>query len=94
MAKTTKVKPATTATPAAPSAFEVTIKIEAAYASMSKGIVYPAQTVTIIADAKDEVTATNKALRSFGLFHRNDVKFSTTVKASKAPRVAAYNPSK
>jgi hypothetical protein len=74
--------------------FEVSITIESAFNAMSKGIIYGAQTLQIFATAKDEVTAKNKALRSFGLFHRNDVKYSVSAKPAKAPRAAAYAPSK
>lgn len=96
--KATTKKTATTAAPKTAKAevptFEVTITIESAFSAMSKGIIYGAQTLQIFAQAKDEVTAKNKALRSFGLFHRNDVKYSVSAKPAKAPRVAAYNPSK
>ena len=100
MAKaTSKKNTAKTSTPktvakAEQPTFKVTIHIEAAMSSSIKGVVYPAQEITIFSTAKDEVSAKLKAVRSFGIGRRTDVKYTVKATPSKAPKVAAYNPSK
>lgn len=92
-----KATPAVAKTPAVKAeqpTFEVTITVESPMSSSIKGVVYAAQTITIFSQAKDEVTAKNKAVRSFGIGQRTDVKYTVSAKPGKAPRVAAYAPSK
>jgi len=73
--------------------FEVTITVEKPFSSMIKGVVYQPAAFTIVAQARDEIAAQNKALRSFGIAHRLDVQHTVEVKPiDKAPRTKAYQP--
>ena len=88
-------KPAAKAAPKSKvSSFEVTITINKAFSAMTKGIVYGAQTIVSIATARDEQSAVNKSLRSFGLLARRDVDYNVASRPVGTPNVAAYNPSK
>jgi len=73
--------------------FEVKIKIHAPFASTIKGVVYGEQTITTITTAKNEQSAINKTLRSFGIKHRSDINYTIAIKeVATAPNVSPYTP--
>lgn len=68
-----------------PDIFKVTVNIEEAFKRPAGGIIITPHEFTVYAEAKNELAAQGKVLRAYGLSARDNVKFTVTVEAVKAP---------